>query len=134
MTEKQAYKEKIKAQVEKLQMQFNKLVKGAEGAIGDLKKTMEKRDVYVKKIEEQLKQLNVQIDKLAAAADKAKENAKAEYYKQIKLLREKQKLVNDKLQEIKKSSADAWVDIKAGIDKSAQEFKKAMSQAISRFK
>lgn len=110
------------------------LKKTLDNTTSGINKFVEKKDVYIKNIDAQFKQLDAQINKLSAMAGKAAADAKINYYKQIEVLKEKQKLVKNKLEEIKKSSANAWTDIKTGIDKSAQEFKKAITDAVSRFK
>lgn len=128
MGKKEVYKEKVDALLKQIGAQINKLIDAADKAGEKFK------DIYVKNIETQFKQLSPKIDKLKEAANKTKSDVKTEYHKQINLLQDKQKLIKDKLQTIKKSSGEAWVDLKAGVDKSTQEFKRAVTAAISRFK
>jgi len=113
---------------------LDELKKILDNTASGINKFVEKKDVYIKNIDTQFKQLDIQIKKLSVMAGKAAGDAKIKYNKQIDALKEKQQAVKGKLEEIKKSSANAWTDIKSGIDKSSQEFKKAINAAVSRFK
>lgn len=113
---------------------LDELKKILDNTASGINKFVDKKEVYIKNIDTQFKQLDIQIKKLTAMANKAAGDAKIKYNKQIDALKEKQRTVKDKLEEIKKSSAGAWTDIKAGIDKSSQELKKAITAAVSRFK
>lgn len=110
------------------------LKKTLDSTASNISKAIDKKDVYIKQMEDQFKQLDAQIDKLAVLAGKATDDVKKEYFKQIEVLKAKEKIVKSKLQDIKKSSTLAWQDIKAGTEAAGKELKKTLDQVIARFK
>ena len=97
---------------------------------------MEEREksAYQEKIEAQLKEFAAKIDILAAKAEKARAEAKVKYYEQIEGLRAKQESVRQKLQRLKEPGAEAWRDLKKGIDSALADLRVAVQSAVSRFK
>jgi uncharacterized protein YfiM (DUF2279 family) len=69
------------------------------------------------------------IDKLAAKAD-----AKAEYEKQIRQMKDKRDTATQKLQELKGASSDAWDTLKAGSEAAWADLKSAVTTAKEKFK
>ena len=93
-----------------------------------------KKRAYQEKVEAQLKEFAAKIDVLAAKAEQAKAEAKVKYNKQIEGLRAKQEAVRQKLQSLKEPGAEAWGDLKKGIDSALADLKVAVQSAVSRFK
>ncbi len=95
---------------------------------------MEEKELYREKFEAQLKELKVQMDLLEAKAGQVKAESKLELNNQIQTLRQKRDAVRSKLDEIKSSSGGAWKDLKAGLEKAADELKGALDKALDQFK
>lgn len=95
---------------------------------------MGKKDAYVKKLHGKMDEWNVQIDKLAAKAQQAKADTKIAYEQDMEDLREKRKKFKDKIDQVQKSSDDAWGDFKAGVEGAWESLDAAMKSASERFK
>jgi len=82
---------------------------------------------YAKKMEAQLNELRAEIadlkQKLETAIDKEKE-----------ALRPRLKAAREKLDEVAKTSAEAWGDLKPGLERAWAEVQKSFNEAASRFK
>ena len=78
-------------------------------------------------MEAQLNELRAQITELLRKLETAAE-------KEAEALRPKLKAAQDKLNELKATSAEAWGDLKPGLQKSWEELYKSLNQAASRFK
>jgi hypothetical protein len=86
------------------------------------------------KLEGQLKEWAAGIDALKGRADRGRADLKMKYYGEIEELRKKQESAQMKLGEIKESSAEAWNEIKVGVEKSLKDVKGAVDRAASKFK
>lgn len=95
---------------------------------------MEKKDAYVKKLHAKMDEWNAQIDKLAAKAQQAKADTKIAYEEDMEDLRAKRKKLKDKIEQVQKSSGDAWGDFKAGIELAWESLDTAVKSAAQRFK
>jgi chromosome segregation ATPase len=131
--------EEIKTALEKglneLKDSFDRTVsKVKEKGEEAVERASKKKKAYVKKMEAQLKEWGSEIDLLKAKAEKSKAEAKITYLKQIKELKSKQASLKRKLQELKGSGDEAWVDFKEGMEVALSDMKKALKQAASRFK
>jgi len=93
----------------------------------------ESRDAYVKKIQAKLDEWNAEIDKLEAKVDQADAEGRAALQKQIESLRGKRKETEEKLEEVKQTSGEAWKDVKVGLEVSARAMGEAVKSAVSRF-
>jgi hypothetical protein len=79
------------------------------------------------KVEAQLNELRAQIAGLLQKLETA-------VGKEAEALLPKLKAAEDKLRELKGTSAEAWEDLKPGLNKAWDELHKSLSQAASRFK
>jgi len=95
---------------------------------------MDKDEAYQEKMEAQLKLLSARIDELKAKAQKAKTEAKIEYMEGLDALEKKRNDVKTRLEEVKKVGKSAGKDLKAGIEASLFDLKKAVESALARFK
>jgi hypothetical protein len=89
------------------------------------------RKSYQKTMEEELTRLSAKIGELLGRAEAT---AKNEYDKQMKTLPEKLKVARAKLDELQKSSGEAWEDLRPGLEKAWAELKTSFEKAASRFK
>ena len=80
-----------------------------------------------KTFEEELNQLGTQIADLLRRLETAAE-------KEAETLRPKLKAAQERLHELKHTSAEAWGDLKPGLERAWDEFHKSFNQAAARFK
>ena len=80
-----------------------------------------------KTLEQQLQELREHIADLVNRLETA-------VGKEADALRPKLKAAQEKLYELKQTSAEAWGDLKPGLEKAWDELQKSLSQAASRFK
>jgi uncharacterized alpha-E superfamily protein len=78
-------------------------------------------------LEEQLAELGAQIRELMRKLETAAE-------KEAEALRPKLKAAQERLHELKQTSAEAWEDLKPGMKKAWDELQKSFNQAAARFK
>lgn len=95
---------------------------------------MDKKEIYREKIELQLKEWKAKIDMLESKASTLSSEAKTTLMKEIKELRGKKSVVKEKWNELQKSGGDTWDKMKDGLEKSAEELKKAVEKVVARFK
>ena len=79
------------------------------------------------KLDDQLSDLVAQINDLLRRLETAAE-------KEAELLRPKLKAAQERLLELQHTSAEAWGDMKPGIERAWDELQKSFNQAASRFK
>lgn len=95
---------------------------------------METKDEFKARIDAQLKEWSARIAELKFKADVAEASVKAEYQKQVEALSLKKEETQAKLEELKKTSDEAWETIKVGVEHAAQDLKTAINNAMSKFK
>lgn len=95
---------------------------------------MSTRDEYIRKMQAKLEEWNADIDALAAKAGEVSADLKIEYAEQIELLKVKQALAKQKIEEVQKSGESAWKDLKSGIELAWTAIGEAVDSAKSRFK
>lgn len=82
---------------------------------------------YKKKMETQLNDLGAQIHDLLNKVGN-------EVDKEVDALRPKLKAAQEKLDELKQTSTEAWGDLKPGLERAWTELQKSFTQAAGRFK
>ncbi|MBI5576955.1 MAG: hypothetical protein HY896_11400 [Deltaproteobacteria bacterium] len=92
------------------------------------------RNAYLKKIEEKLEGWDREIEKLKVKADKVETDAKAIYVEQIKVLRKKQEVARERIQDLREAGADNWGKFKSAVEESLVDLKKAVDTAISKIR
>ncbi len=95
---------------------------------------MSTKEAYEKKLQAQLDEWALEYEKLKVRADKVKAEGQIEYQKELEELRSKQKVAQEKLDEIKAASGDAWEDLKTGLESSWDSLSASLKSAASRFK
>jgi len=94
----------------------------------------QQKEKYQKDAESTLNDLNDKIKGLQSKAEQAGTDTKAKYNEIIKGLRKKQEEAQNKLNDLKSKSADAWEDIKSGMDAALENLKNSYNDAVSHFK
>lgn len=95
---------------------------------------MSTKDEFIRKMHAKLDQWNAEIDTLSAKADQAEASARAEYHKQLEVLRSKRDQARGKLTEVESASEGAWQDLRAGVELAWESVSEALRSATARFK
>jgi len=95
--------------------------------------TMEQKDQYLAALDEQLKQYDGKIEDLKKQAQMAGEDTKASLMEKVQDLETKREAVSAQIAELKDSSGDAWTHVKAGVDASMDDLRKAYEKAAMEF-
>lgn len=95
---------------------------------------MSTRDEYIRKMHAKLDELNTEIDVLTKRAGGATAEVMQTYHEQIELLKAKQAVAREKLEELQHAGGSAWEDMKSGIDLAWSAIGEAIDSARSRFK
>jgi len=94
---------------------------------------MNDKQAYEKKLQAQLDEWSAKIDRLKARATDLEADAQLEYNKRIEAIQTLQEAARERLGELRKSSDDAWEDLKGGVDEAWTKLEEAFLQARSRF-
>ena len=95
---------------------------------------MSDKTAYTRKLEAEIEEWNAEIDLLRAKAKSASADAQLDYEQQIDDLKSKRDEMEGKLQELNDASADAWEDVKRGVDRAWKDMSAAVDAAASRFR
>jgi predicted nucleic acid-binding Zn-ribbon protein len=113
----------------------DELRKQAVGTLETAKKfTEQQKGEYQKKIESELTDLGKRIGELKERAETAKSESLAALQVKIADLRERQKTAENKLGELKSATAQAWTEIKDGLDRAVTDLRKSYENAAGLFK
>ena len=77
--------------------------------------------------------IDAQIDELQAQIRKLLLKLETAVGREAEALRPKLKAAQDKLNELKQTSAEAWEDLRPGLRKAWEELHKSLNQAAARF-
>ena len=94
---------------------------------------MEDRKIYIDKLTTQLKEWDDEVNELETRVERAKADAKERLKEKIDELRTKKDAAQNRLQEIRVASDDAWESLKEGLEKSWSDLRLSLGDAISRF-
>jgi TolA-binding protein len=92
------------------------------------------RKQYQEKTEAKLRELDKEIAKLKVKVAKQDSEAGKQIEQQMADLEQKREAAGQQLQKFKKSSQDAWQDMKEGINAAINDLQAAYSRAASHFK
>lgn len=95
---------------------------------------MEDKDLYREKIEAKLKEIKARMELLEAKAAQVKAEAKLEYQRHLDELHQKREGLRSRLDELKSSGGEAWKDLRAGMEKAADDLKQAIDKALDKFR
>lgn len=120
MPKQEEQQAKTDAELEKVEQE----IKEAAQALKDFVTT--KKDEYVTEAKSRFDKLDKRIDKLLAETEEQKSDA-------LNDLKEKRKQFQQQMEELEGSSADAWRDVRRGVDDAFSELMQAYEDASSRF-
>ncbi|HTD12364.1 MAG TPA: hypothetical protein VK676_09875 [Steroidobacteraceae bacterium] len=92
------------------------------------------REDYQALMEKQLNAWKAQTEVFKAAAEQIEGHAKAQYEKNLELLRAKQTEAWEYFQKLKGANEGAWAQFKAHLDKAGGEVKVAVERMTTKFK
>lgn len=92
------------------------------------------RKAYLKRVETTLDEWSDEIAKLGIKAEKAEKEAKWIYMEQLALLRVKQKVVLERVREVREAGAGDWGRFKSGVEQSLSDLKKTFETAIEKLR
>jgi len=92
------------------------------------------REHYQEQIESTLNEWGEEIEKIRKKADKLGADARGRYREQIEDLRAKQDTARKKLEDLKRTSGEAWEDLRNGAEAAIDELKKGVEGAVAKIK
>jgi len=92
------------------------------------------REDYQALIEKQLNAWKAQTESFKATAAQIEEHAKAQYEKNLEILRTKQNEAWEYFHKLKGANETAWTQFKAHMDKAGEEVKDAVERMTTKFK
>jgi predicted nucleic acid-binding Zn-ribbon protein len=92
------------------------------------------KDEFIANLKTQLDEMSSEIDEMEKKALEIKEKSRAGIQKQITKLRAKRDAALNKLQEIKNTNEDAWVDLKKGVENVVNSLKTGLTKTLSHYK
>lgn len=95
---------------------------------------MEIQEAYKQKMAAQLKEWNAQIVLLEARVENAGADVAVRQAEALQVLRAKQRAAAEKMQELEKSTGEAWGQVKETADKVWEELKAGLAEAHRKFK
>lgn len=97
-------------------------------------KKLSAKQSFQQKLEAQLKEWDTKLEELKAKTPGLKGRIRTEYEKQLEALTVKRANANEKLQDLRKQTEDAWGDLKEGSERAWADMRVAMERIASRFK
>lgn len=94
---------------------------------------METKERYVRTMQAKLDEWSAEVDELSTRASQVTAGLRTEYGAQIDVLQAKQEVARQKLEELQRSSSDAWKDLKGGIESAWKAIGEALDSARSRY-
>jgi predicted nuclease with TOPRIM domain len=94
---------------------------------------MKSRDEYIQLLHQKLDEWNGEIDRLMAKKQDVEEESRQELQNQVEALEHKRDELEQKMGELSSAGADAWEDLRAGIDLSWEAMNAAVTSAVKRF-
>lgn len=111
------------------------LKKQAEQTLETAKKfTVQQKELYQKKAEAELSELGDRISELKKKSEAIRGEALQGLEAKFKDLKEKHKVAEKKLSELKSSTAQAWQDAKTGLDNAVGTLKRSYDDVLKNFK
>jgi predicted nucleic acid-binding Zn-ribbon protein len=95
--------------------------------------TIRDRDSFVADLKNKLDQANEKIDDLEARLQDVSANTRQQYRQELDTLKARRDAYQQRAQELEAASADAWSDLRSGLDEAWQNLTDALEQAKTHF-
>lgn len=95
---------------------------------------MNSREKYIGKMHKMIDEIDNKINELEVKLRMTANDAKVKYEPEINSLKEKRKMVEEKIKHLKTAGEGAWMELKAGLENSAKDLQKTFKTAASKFK
>ncbi|MDM8537057.1 hypothetical protein QUF70_09910 [Desulfobacterales bacterium HSG17] len=89
---------------------------------------------FIEKMEAQLKNYGIEIDELKKKAAEAGDDLRARLEDIIKDLMQRREMVVNKLQELKRTGDEAWVDLQVHVENAGENLRSALESALAKIK
>ena len=96
--------------------------------------TKEQKENIQKNLEADFANLKKQIHELSAKIDKTSDDTVSDLKAELSQLQKKQNQIDDNLKKFKKTSGQAWNELKAGLDKAVSDLGESYSKAKEHLK
>jgi predicted nucleic acid-binding Zn-ribbon protein len=96
-------------------------------------RTIGDRDALVADLKNKLDQANAKIDKLEARLQDVSANTRQQYEQEIDALKARRDAYQQRVLELQAASADAWSDLRSGLDEAWQNLADALEKAKTHF-
>jgi predicted nuclease with TOPRIM domain len=97
-------------------------------------KTMvDTKEAYLEKLQGKLDEWRAEIDRLKAKAAQSKADLKLQIDNRIKDLEAQSQEAQEKFQQLRQASGDAWEDLKGGVTRAWADLGEAVKSAIAKF-
>lgn len=106
-------------------------VKEAAEAVAAL--TQQEMDAFINQMESQLQRFQGRIDEMRSQAEAMEGEAREAAQQHIAAIEEKQQQALQKLEELKSAGADAWEDVKRGLQTAVLRLNQAFQEAAAAF-
>lgn len=111
------------------------LKKQAEQTLETAKKfTAEQKEIYQRKAEAELRELGLSIAELKKKSEVVRGEALEQLESKLKELKEKQKVAEKKLSELRSAGAQAWEDAKTGLENAVAALKSSYENIVKQLK
>lgn len=94
---------------------------------------MKSREEYIQSLQNEIDEWNKEIDRLTARAGRVDADYRLELQGQIDSLKQQRAAIEGQIEELSTSSAEAWEDLKKGIDSAWEKMNEAVKSAAHRF-
>jgi ElaB/YqjD/DUF883 family membrane-anchored ribosome-binding protein len=92
------------------------------------------REDYLALMEKQFNEWRTQTERFKAGAERLEAQAKAQFDRNLELLRSKQADAWEQLQQLRAANENAWAQFKANVDTAGAEVKAAVERMMTGFK
>lgn len=93
---------------------------------------MSKRDLFVENLKRKLDGWNTELDRLEAKADAVDTQSRERYRATLQEVKEQVQQLEKKYLVLKNSTADAWQDLKSGVELAWQDFEAGAKAALKK--
>lgn len=91
------------------------------------------RNSYVQRLKSKLDEWNAEIELIEAKGERLKTQKKLEYQEELAALSRKRDELQERLEEVRNGSEEAWLDLRQACDQAWDNLKQGLARARKRF-